>query len=146
MRRLVPQREKFFAAAKLVGEVEEDVEIRTGFAGWVDGAVDFANSALGVRVSSLLLAPDSGGKNEVGQFCCRREMKAVLNNEEVEIAQRMPQHIDVGKGDDWIGADDPERADFSSYRCFNNVGIGEPARGGDASWIDVPDARQLVAV
>ena len=38
-------------------------------------------------------------------------MEAVLHDEEIEIAERMLEKIDVGEGDEGVGSDDPERTD-----------------------------------
>src|SRR5436190_21967833 len=60
--------------AILVAEVhsprvfEEDVEIRSRRARWIDGLLGQMNGAVGVGEGARLLAPRRGGQHDVGEF------------------------------------------------------------------------------
>ncbi len=107
---------------------------------------DLADAALGVGVGAFFFAPDGGGEDEVGEVAGGRGVEAVLHDEELDAAQGLLEHGVVGEGDGGVGGDEPERFDAAGDGAFDDVGIGEAARGGDAVDVDVPECGEVFAV
>ena len=134
------------ADAEAFCEGEEDVEVGAGLAGRLDGGIDLGDTPLGVGVGALLLSPDGGGQNEVGEVAGGGGVEAVLHDEKLDGAERVLEQLVVGEGDGRVGGDEPERLDTSLHCGFDDVGVGEAACGGDAVDRDVPDAREVFAI
>ena len=92
-----PARIEHVAHAHAFGEVEKDVEVSACFARRCGDAIHFADAPLGVGIGTFLLAPDRGGQNEVGEVAGRRGMKAILNDQKLDAAQRLFENRVVGE-------------------------------------------------
>src|SRR5579863_1199800 len=73
-------------------------------------------------------------------------MKTILDDEEIQIPETLLEHVDVGKGDQRIGADDPESANLSRYGSFDDVRIGKAASCGDAIDWQTPQPPELLSI
>ena len=111
---------------------EEDVEVGPRLARRRDRAIDLADAPLGVGVGAFLLAPDRRRQHQVRELGGRRRVIAVLHDQELEPFERLLQRAEVRERDDRVGGDDPERADASFERRFDDVGIREAARRRNA--------------
>ena len=132
--------------SELFCESEKDVEVGAGLAGWRDDDVGFADAPLGVGVGAFFFSPDGGGEDEVGEVAGRRGVEAILHDEKVDTAQRLLEEGVVGERDGGIGGDEPERFDLAGDRGFDDVGVSEAARSGNAVHVDVPEASQVFAI
>ena len=94
--------------------------------------IHLAHAAFGVGVGAFLLAPDRRRQHQVGQFGRRRRMEAILHDQKFEVPQRLLQHVDIGKRDQRVRGDDPERANLSGDGGFDDVGIRQAALRGNA--------------
>ncbi len=108
--------------------------------------VHLADAPLGVGVGAFFFAPDRGGQHQVGELRGRRWMIAVLHHQEIEIRKRLPQHILIGKGDQRIGRDDPQRPNLLAHRRFDDIRIRQAALGGKPRFVDVPQRGQLLPI
>jgi len=105
---------EFFADTKALGNVEEDVEVCTRESGRRDDTIDFADASLGVRVGTLLFAPDGGGEDKVCELAGGRWMKAILYDEEIYALERLLEKRIVRKRDRRVGGNEPERFDLAA--------------------------------
>src|SRR5580704_14779553 len=131
---------EFVFDAEAFGEREEDVEVGSSFAGGRDYAIDFADAAFGVGVGAFLFAPDGGGKDKVREVAGGGRMEPVLDDEEGDAGEGLLKESEIGEGDGWIGGDEPEGFDLAADGGFDDVGVGQTARGGNAAGVDVPES------
>ena len=73
-------------------------------------------------------------------------MKPVLNYKKIQCLESLLQHVEIGEGNYRICGNHPERSDLPADRCFNDVGIGESARSGDAICGDTPQRCQFLPI
>ena len=123
---------------KLFGESKKDVKIRARLTGRRNQHICLADSALGVGVGAFLLPPDGRRQNQVREVAGGRGIKTILHHHKIHAAQPLLQQSIVRKGDSWIRGDEPKGSNLARDRAFDNVGIRQPARGGNAIHIDIP--------
>src|SRR5260370_29391836 len=96
---LFPSWKQLVIAVQLPGQLQEDLEIRLGFARRSNGAVHLAGASLRIGVSAFFLAPDGTGQHKVRQLGRSRWMKPILYHHEIQALQALLQDIQIGKPD-----------------------------------------------
>ena len=139
-----PAREHF-AAAPVLGDEFEDVEIGERLAG---GAADFfgeADAALGIDHGAFLFAPAGGGQVKVGEAGGFGRGIHVLHDEEIEFVESSGGEValmDPGMGG--VRGDDPEAADFAGVDAVDDLVVGPDwLVVGMTRFGNVEDARRL---
>jgi hypothetical protein len=137
----IPAGIEFVFDAETMRDVEKDVKVGAGLSRRRNGRINLGNAALGIGIGALLFTPDRGGKDEMRKVAGGRWMKAVLNDEELNVAKGVFEKLVVWKRDSGVRGDEPESLNASLDGGFDDVGIGEAARSGDAIDGNIPDAR-----
>src|SRR4030095_10377997 len=71
---------------------------------------------------------------------------SVLHDEEIERLERLAERAEVGKRDNWVGGDDPQRPYASVERRLDDVGIRQAARARNALLGHAPELCQLAPI
>ena len=121
-------------------------EVGPRFVRRLDRGVHLADTPLRVRVRSFLFTPDRRRQHQVRELARRRRMKPVLHDEELDGLERLFEHTQIGKRDDRIRRDDPERANAPIERSLDDVRVGKTPRGRQPIHRKVPQGGQLLAV
>ena len=114
-------------AADAPSEVADDLPVRAAFARGRDGPAHALHAPLAVREGALALGKGAGGQHDIGD-CGRLVQEEVLHDEEVERTQGLLGVMQVGLVEEWVLADDVERADVARGDALDHVGGAHPLR------------------
>ena len=129
------------------GVIEEDVEVRTGFAGRIDGALREVHGAVGVGERAELLAPRRRRQHDVGEPGRLGEEEVLDDHEQVRLGQDPADPVELRQRRGGVGARHPQQTDRSL------LGVAEDLHGmrrrrpvRDHHRLDVPQRSELFDV
>ena len=88
-------------------------------------------AALRVRHHPVLLRPLRGGQEDVGEARRLGRVIGVLHDDQLGLAERLLDEVQLGHGGGGIGADDPHRAHLAAREPLEDLQRGAARRGRD---------------
>ena len=110
-----------------------------------EGLADPLDAPLRVGEGAVLLREGRGGEEDVGALR-RLVHEEVLDDEAVELAERLLRVVEIGLGEQRVLAHHVHRADPPVEAALDHLGDHEPGRGGRAAPPDALEARRGCSV